>query len=199
MLYNEIGKKRKMKEPIGFQDLTEESKDRKQLIIDSYYYAEGDTESDTNDKYYFNLFYSNITYTCNYLIRVLPYSFIGIEYQGDGFDDSNRLFSSINSTFLNTLNQRADLRGLVPEMFYFPPLFYNINDLKFGKISNGKEIDNVIIHNWDENEKRKYKFLNDMREYLENEENLDLWIDLIFGINKEQNEKEKDIIMKIAI
>ena len=189
MLYNEIGKKRKMKEPIGFQDLTEESKDRKQLIIDSYYYAEGDTESDTNDKYYFNLFYSNITYTCNYLIRVFPYSFIGIEYQGDGFDDPNRLFSSINSTFLNTLNQRADLRELVPEMFYFPPLFYNINDLKFGKISNGKEIDNVIVHDCDENEKRKYKFLNDMREYLENEENLDLWIDLIFGINKEQNEK----------
>ena len=189
MLYNEIGKKRKMKEPIGFQDLTEESKDRKQLIIDSYYYAEGDTESDTNDKYYFNLFYSNITYTCNYLIRVFPYSFIGIEYQGDGFDDPNRLFSSINSTFLNTLNKLNDFQELIPEMFYFPPLFYNINDLKFGKISNGKEIDNVIVHDCDENEKRKYKFLNDMREYLENEENLDLWIDLIFGINKEQNEK----------
>ena len=189
MLYNEIEKTRKMKEPIGFQEITEESKDRKQLIIDSYCYAEGDTESDTNDKYYFNLFYSNITYTCNYLIRVLPYSFIGIEYQGDGFDDPNRLFSSINSTFLNTLNQRADLRELIPEMFYFPPLFYNINDLKFGKISNGKEIDKIIIHNWDENEKRKYKFLNDMKDYLEKEEDLHLWIDLIFGINKKQNEK----------
>ena len=191
MLYDEIKKKRKMNEPIGFQDLTEESRDRKQLIEDSYYYAnnEGDTESDTIDKYYFNLFYSNITYTCNYLIRVLPYSFIGIEYQGDGFDDPNRLFSSINSTFLNTLNQRADLRELIPEMFYFPPLFYNKNDLKFGKISNGKEIDDVIIHESDENKKRKYKFLNDMREYLENEENLHLWIDLIFGINKEHNER----------
>ena len=193
MLYNEIGYKRKMNEPIGFQDLTEESKDRKQLIQDSYYYAsyEGDTETDISEKYYFNLFYSNITYTCNYLIRVLPYSFIGIEYQGDGFDDPNRLFSSINSTFLNTLNQRADLRELIPEMFYFPPLFYNINDLKFGKISNGKEIDNVIIHNWNENEKRKYKFIYDMREYLEKEINLELWIDLIFGVNKEYNNKKE--------
>ena len=186
MLYYEIGFKRKMNEPIGFQELTEESKDRKQLIIDSYNYS---MNEDDNGLAFFNLFYSNITYTCNYLIRVLPYSFIGIEYQGDGFDDPNRLFFSIKSTFLNTLNQRADLRELIPEMFYFPPLFYNINDLNFGKISNGKEIDDVIIQELDENEKRKYKFLNDMRKYLENEENLDLWIDLIFGVNKEQNKK----------
>ena len=186
MLYNEIGMMRKMNEPIGFQDLTEESKDRKQLIIDSYNYA---TNEDNNDISFFNLFYSNITYTCNFLIRVLPYSFIGIEYQGDGFDDPNRLFFSIKSTFLNTLNQRADLRELIPEMFYFPPLFYNINDLKFGKISNGKEIDDVIIQEPNETKKRKYKFLNDMKKYLENEINIGLWIDLIFGVNKEYNEK----------
>jgi hypothetical protein len=184
MLYDEIKMKRVMCEPIGFQELAKEGKERKELIIDSYKYSNIDSE-DNNDIYYFNLFYSNITYTCNYLIRVLPYSFIAIELQGDGFDDPDRLFFSINSTFYNTLNQRADLRELIPEMFYFPPLFYNNNDLQLHQTSSKHEIDNVIIKDWDEKELRKYQFLKDMKEFLENEEKLNEWIDLIFGVNKE--------------
>ena len=194
MLYYEIGLKRAMDQHIGFQDLTEESKSRMQLIKDSYYYEncyESETE-DNNEKAYFNLYYSNITYTCNYLIRVFPYSFIAIEYQGDGFDDPNRLFYSINSTMHNTLNQRSDLRELIPEFFYFPQLFYNINELELKKLSNNKEIDNVNINKFDEKPKCKYIFLKNMRKYLEKDKDINLWIDLIFGINKDyyQN-KEK--------
>jgi hypothetical protein len=190
MLYDEIKMKRVMSEPIGFQELTEEGKERKELIIDSYKYSNMDSE-DNNDNYYFNLFYSNITYTCNYLIRVLPYSFIAIELQGNGFDDPDRLFFSINSTFYNTLNQRADLRELIPEMFYFPPLFYNINDLELHQTSSKHEIDNVIIKDWDEKELRKYQFIKDMKEFLEKEEKLDEWIDLIFGVNKEYRDRKQ--------
>ena len=189
MLYNEISmniqnKKRAMDQHIGFQELNKESIARKELIIESYKYEIMD-EGDNDEKSYFNLYYSNITYTCNFLIRVFPYSFIGIEYQGDGFDDPNRLFFSIKSTFLNTLNQRADLRELIPEMFYFPQLFYNINELELKKISTGNEIDDVIINDWNEDNLRKYIFLKDMKEYLENEKYLNCWIDLIFGINME--------------
>ena len=194
MLYKEINLKRDMSQPIGFQTITEGSRARRQLIIDSYSYEinNDDGETDISEISYFNLFYSNIAYTCNFLIRVFPYSFIGIEYQGDGFDDPNRLFFSIKSTFLNTLNQRADLRELIPEMFYFPPLFYNENEIQLKAISNGKEIDNVIIHEWDENKLRKYIFLKDMKDNLEKNNSLNLWIDLIFGINMEyRNNKEK--------
>jgi hypothetical protein len=128
--------------------------------------------------------YSNITFTCNYLIRVFPYSFIAIEYQGDGFDDPNRLFYSIKSTFYNTLNQRGDLRELIPEMFYFPPLFYNKNDIELKKLSNGDEIDLVQIEDFKEGGSRKYTFLRDMRKYL-NEAKINSWIDLIFGVKKD--------------
>ena len=194
MLYNQINdKKRDMGQPIGFQELTDESKKRKDLIMESYQYeinANINNEEDNNEISYFCLFFSNITYTCNYLIRVFPYSFIGIEYQGYGFDDPNRLFFSIKSTFNNTLKQRSDLRELIPEMFYFPPLFYNINELQLKKLSNNKEIDNVIIQNWEENKLRKYIFLKDMREDLEKEDKLNLWIDLIFGINMEYRDNE---------
>ena len=187
MLYNELGleSNRNMEQHIGFQELTEESKERKQLLQDSYFYAQTyDQGESKEDKYYFNIMYSNITFTCNYLIRVFPYSFIAIEYQGDGFDDPNRLFYSIKVTLTNTLNQRGDLRELIPEMFYFPPLFYNINDIELKKLSNGKGIDLVNIEDYNEGDLRKYIFLKDMRKYLE-EAKINSWIDLIFGIKKD--------------
>ena len=185
MLYNEIGKKRNLEQHIGFQEITKESKERKELIKESYLYAQNYCDDESNeDKYYFNIMYSNITFTCNYLIRVFPYSFIAIEYQGDGFDDPNRLFYSIKSTFINTLNQRGDLRELIPEMFYFPPLFYNKNDIELKKLYDGNEIDSVNIEDFNVGGYRKYTFLRDMRQYL-NEEKINSWVDLIFGVKKD--------------
>ena len=185
MLYNEIGKARNLEQHIGFQEITKESKDRKELIKESYIYAQNYCDDESNeDKYYFNIMYSNITFTCNYLIRVFPYSFIAIEYQGDGFDDPNRLFYSIKSTFYNTLSQRGDLRELIPEMFYFPPLFYNKNNIELKKLSSGNEIDSVNIEDFKEGGSRKYTFLRDMRKYL-NEAKINSWIDLIFGVKKD--------------
>ena len=200
MLYNELKDigPRDMNQPIGFQELSKESKERKQLIIDSYYCDDGETEEE-EQKFYFTLFPSNITYTCNYLIRVFPYSFISIEYQGDGFDDPNRLFYSIKNTFKNTLIQRSDLRELIPEIFYFPPLFYNENELQLNKISDGHEIDCVIIQDWNEDDLRKYIFIRDMKNSLEKEENINLWIDLMFNKKKELNEKKERYYNKNSI
>ena len=193
MIYNEIKLSRDMSKPIGLQELTENCKERKQAILDTYYYEQNDyNENDENGKkenYLFSLFFSNITYTCNYLIRVLPYSFIAIECQGDGFDDPNRLFFSIKSSFENNLSQKSDLRELIPEFFYFSPFFFNDNNLELHKLSNGKEIDEININDWNEKKLKKYNFLKNMRDNLENEEKLNLWIDLIFGFNKEYNEE----------
>ena len=183
MLYNKIGKTRNLEQHIGFQELTKDGIERKQLIIDSYN-AVKNIQEDNKELYYFNIMYSNGVYTCNYLIRVFPYSFIGIEYQGDGFDDPNRLFFSIKSTFYNTLDQRGDLRELIPEMFYFPPLFYSKNNIELNKILNGNEIDLVNIEDFKEGNSRKYTFLRDMRKYL-NEAKINSWIDLIFGVKKD--------------
>jgi len=202
MLYNELKEKegsRDMSEPIGFQELSKESIERKQLILDSYYYEDREEEEEDEPKFYFTIFPSNITYTCNYLIRVFPYSFISIEYQGDGFDDPNRLFFSINGTLRNTLSQRSDLRELIPEIFYFPPLFYNENELQFHKIADGHEIDCVSIQDWNEDPLRKYIFIRDIKNSLEKEENINLWIDLMFNKKRECNEKNERYYNKNSI
>ena len=190
MLYDEIGLKRTMNKPIGFQEL---NKERFNLIVEYYEYAKDFAEpEDKENIHFFNVFFSNITYVCNYLLRVFPYSYIAIEIQGEGFDNPNRLFSSIDTTMHNTLNERGDLRELIPEMFYFPPLFYNINNLQFNKLNNGIEVDNVYIKEGKPfNKLQVYEFLKRMRNNLEKEKNLNGWIDLIFGIYKEYNEKKE--------
>ena len=89
----------------------------------------------------------------------------------------------------STLSQRTDLRELIPEMFYFSSLFSNINDLNLGKLRNGEKLDNVYIKNKKENISAKFNFMKNMKNKLEMEPNLNQWIDLIFGVKKEFDEK----------
>ena len=201
MFYDAINKKRDMNKHIGFQSLDEQSKSRIELIIDSYKCAYEDyhDKNDSNNLVcLFNTHYSNPIYTSNYLIRVFPYSLSCIELQGDGFDNPNRLFYSIDYTMNNTLNQKSDLRELIPEIFYFYELFINRNNLQFNKIANKQEIDTVKINSEKENEKNDeiYKFITYMRNKLEKEEKLNEWIDLIFGINSEKDENRRNYYAK---
>ena len=193
MLYNEINinLKRIMDKPIGLQDIDAESKSRKQLIQDSYFNEKEYGDENNEDLCLFSVLPSNTIYVCNYLIRVYPYSFVAIEVQGQGFDVADRLFFAIKSTMENTLSQRSDLRELIPEFFYFPPLFENMNNIELNKLSDGSNIDNVYIRNKNENKIEIYKFLRNMRYNLEKEDNLNQWIDLMFGINKYFNEKNE--------
>ena len=80
------------------------------------------------------------------MLRLFPYSFIAIEQQGDGYDEPNKLFDSIEETFYNISSNENDLRELIPEFFYFPEIFLNINKINFNK-QNNKIINNVKIPN----------------------------------------------------
>ena len=220
MFYEHIGlKERDMNKHIGLLDINEESSQRKKLIMETY-----DTNIDENkfqqqaeEVFLFSTHYSNPVYTCNYLIRIFPYSFIGIEFQGEGFDDPNRLFYSIPKTMINTLSRKSDYREMIPELFYMPEIFENLNDLQFNTITTGENIDDVkffingnnnikdnkeldnniniinnINSNLDNSENiQKYKFLSEMREYLENEKKINQWIDLIFGVEQKENENHQ--------
>ena len=121
---------RNLNDHIGFQTVTEEAKKRKKLLKDTYDESLDEFDGDDKSKELVCLFsthYSNIVYTSNYLIRLFPFSLLSIELQGDGFDNPNRLFFSIQETFFNISTQKADLRELIPEFFYFPEMFINLN------------------------------------------------------------------------
>ena len=143
---------RNLKEHIGFQEITENSKIRKDLFLKVYKETVNEIKENTEnnsenniDLHCFNTHYSNSIYTSNFLLRLFPYSFSSIELQGNGFDDPNRLFYSIDETFNNIATQKSDLRELIPEFFYLPEMFMNLNSINFHRRSNGELVDDVIM------------------------------------------------------
>ncbi len=185
IFYNLIGIKRNMAEPIGFQN-DDKSKTKWKIFLDNYKL----NERDRDEGFLFDFHYSNPVFICNYLLRVIPYSFLSIEFQGNNFDEPGRLFFSVEYILNNTMTNKSDLREMIPEFYYMIELFYNKNNFSFGKLSNKRTIDNVLIKeddNFESELKRKEnfgRFLYSMRKYLEEEKEINKWIDLIFGINQ---------------
>ena len=214
--YNKIP--RILNRHIGFQDGTRGAKARLKLFNDSFKKNQEDDDlEDTNEiPNYFYTHYSNIVYTCNYLIRLFPFSFGAIELQGDGFDDPNRLFFSIQSTFYNISIQKSDIRELIPEFFYLPEMFMNINNIKFGKVAEERTIDDVIMPkelqgkiNSDINKNNNIIILSDNDDNINKleqififvernknnlealKDNINSWINIIFGTKQRYNNKRE--------
>ena len=53
--------------------------------------------------------------------------------QGNKMDDPDRLFISINKMVKENTTLEGDLREFIPEMYYFPDLFMNKNEINFGE------------------------------------------------------------------
>ena len=152
--------------------------------------------------YLFGSHFSNAMYISHYMGRIFPYSLTMIEIQGSGFDCSERLFICLDKTFASATMEKCDVRELIPEFYFLPELFLNINKLNFGKINidnylgaityynelnekNGKQnkiiIDDVLLPGWCKD--NPYIYIIKSRELLENNNicNINPWIDLIFG------------------
>ena len=184
ILTDEKIKERDLGQHLGMQEINDKSKERKSLIEESFQNGL-DANYDAKEIHLFNTHYSNIVYTCNFMIRVFPYVLPAIELQGEGFDNPNRLFYSVKKAMENTLTQKSDLRELIPEIYYFPDLFMNKNEFKFGLLLNGNNIDNIDINEEKEDKYKKYEFLAQLKNYLEFDKlKLNSWINLIFGKNQ---------------
>ena len=205
-------KERDFNEHIGFQRITKEAEFRAALFESVYKEKSNEIEriSTLETPFYFSTHYSNNVYTSNYLIRLFPYCFYAIELQGDGFDNPNRLFSSIENTFNNMLKQKSDLRELIPEFYYLPEMFMNINGFNFQANSDNLQVNNVLIskelidnflrpNNQKEKEKKLnysnkeiiyFYFISIMKNQLESlRDKLINWIRIIFGAQQRYNKK----------
>jgi len=194
---------RNLSNHIGFQTGTESSINRKKSYISlNKLKLEDKVECSINKNVcYFSTHYSNGLYTSNFLIRINPYSFIAIEFQGDGFDTPNRLFHSIENSFYTISYFSTDIRELIPEFYYLPEMMINLNQLNLGTRSNGKKVDNVNMPS-EFNELNKgenyeiFKFIEFMKNSLEkNFMNLYSWIKLIFGDGQMYNNNKKNELL----
>ena len=180
---------RDMSLPMGMLEINEESIKRKEEF-DLNYETLLEMEDENNKPYVFGSNYSNPFYVCNFLMRLFPFTHISIEIQGKGFDKPDRLFLSVKNAFYNSCTQKGDVRELIPEFFYLPEMFRNINKLNMGTLDEGEQVGDVLTP-CDNN---PYDFIMTMRSCLENNKmstKIQKWIDLIFGSKSRGKDAEK--------
>ena len=108
---------------------------------------------DENGIHFFNTHYSTPIYISLYMSRIFPYTFSALRLQGDKFDDPNRQFISIPEAYSNIMSSSTDLREIIPEFYYLPEIFMNVNKIDFGKVisNNINEINTNENNNNDNN------------------------------------------------
>ena len=181
--------------PMGMLESGPESIKRKKQFMETYdtlRNEEGETEGEIDIKmkpYIYGSNYSNPSFVCNFLARLFPFTHISIELQGYDFDKPERMFLSVANSFLNSTSQKTDVRELIPEFFYLPEMFININGLNLGFLQNGQEVNDVETPC----NNNPYDFIMVMRSVLESDfmsYNISSWIDLIFGSKAKGKEAE---------
>ena len=134
--------------------------------------------------FHYGTHYSSAMIVTSYLIRLQPFVQSYLLLQGGSFDHPDRLFYSVEKAWASaSRDNMTDVRELIPEFFYLPDFFANINGYDFGtRQGNGGTIDTVSLPPWANGDPRIFIAKN--REALESEyvsQHLHQWIDLIFG------------------
>ena len=174
--------------PMGMLELNEEGEKRKELFMETYDTLKNESDGEIKP-YIYGSNYSNPMYVCNFLMRLFPFTHISIELQGHKFDNPERMFLSVTNSFYNSITQKTDVRELIPEFFYLPEMFLNINGLNLGKLENGTVVNDVLTPC----SNNPYDFIITMKTVLESEKlskNIQNWIDLIFGYKARGKEAE---------
>jgi len=148
--------------------------------------------------YFYGSHYSNPTYVSHFLIRLFPFAYIGIEIQGKSFDTPERMFTSMNKTFESTSTLNDDVRELIPEFYMLSELFLNRNNINLAQNKLDAENNLIIINDvklplWSNN--NPINFVVKLRSYLESNytnNNINKWIDLIFGVTQRGGKAEEN-------
>ena len=131
-----------------------------------------------------NNHYSTSAYIYFYLMRINPFSNNMIKFQSCDFDIPDRQFITIKGT-LELCEKYNNNREIIPEIFDFPEIYYNLNYNDFGKLKDNTRIHNLSSEPYANNGieycyKLKYKIDSD----LEINQNINKWFDFIFGVNQ---------------
>jgi hypothetical protein len=178
--------------PMGMLEIDAKSIERKERYLEEFKESNFDI---TEKQRHYGTHYSNPLTIAHYLTRVFPLTQMHIELQGGGFDNPNRLFFSIESSFSCATSLQGDVRELIPEFYYLPEMFFNLNNLDMGKrvdmSQNFTQVENVEVPNWAN--KNPYLFVSMMKELLERDEvsyKINEWADLIFGSKQRGKDAE---------
>ena len=111
--------------------------------------------------FHYGTHYSCASYVLNYLIRLEPFSRLGLSIQGGHFDIADRLFHDIGASWISASQQNLqDVRELIPEFFYLPEFLENKNLFDFGTTQSGKTVHNVTLPPWSKGDPRRFIRIN---------------------------------------
>jgi Beige/BEACH domain. len=81
----------------------------------------------------------------HYLIRLEPFTTQSKNLQGGCFDVPDRLFMSMKKSYKSTQSYFGDSKELIPEFFYLPEMFKNLNNEDFKLRQNKDVVDDVTL------------------------------------------------------
>jgi hypothetical protein len=90
-----------------------------------------------SDPYHFASLYSNSGIVLHYLVRLLPYTRMFLDYQDNNFDCADRTFHDVKTSYwLSSFESTSDFKELIPEFYYLHEFLLNKQGFNFGKRQN---------------------------------------------------------------
>ncbi|BFU25712.1 Beige/BEACH domain containing protein [Entamoeba histolytica HM-1:IMSS-B] len=123
--------------------------------------------------------YSTPAYVVFFLVRLVPEFMLHL--QSGVFDKPDRIFSSIDECWKGVLSHTSDVKELVPEFYSNVNFLNNKEHVYFGFRTTQDLIDDVKLPNWASSPQQFSQIMKDALESDYVSENLNKWIDLIFG------------------
>ena len=138
-------------------------------------------------KSHFNSHYSTLPIIYYFLVRISPFTEEHVTFQGGEFDKIERMFFGFEN-YLNMVDYIRDTRELIPDVYYMPEMYFNMNYNFFG-YSNNKKIyfNNMLISSQKDinnNFLNLFELLYFNHEQLNSalvKEKISDWINIIFG------------------
>ena len=150
--------------------------------------------------FHYGTHYSSPGIIYHYLVRLPPFTQGMIELQSGHFDFADRTFYSISDSYRNCTTEQSDVRELIPEFYTLPEMFLNLNKYDFGSMQNSKRVHNVELPLWAVD--NPYFYVSRLRRGLESSfanQNLQSWIDLVFGFKQKGIEAKKSLNVFIHV
>jgi lysosomal-trafficking regulator len=87
--------------------------------------------------YHFSSLYSNSGVVLHYLVRLLPYTRMFLEYQDRNFDCADRTFHDVKTSYwLSSFESTSDFKEIIPEFYYLHEFLLNKQGFNFGSRQN---------------------------------------------------------------
>ncbi|CAM2112910.1 unnamed protein product [Caretta caretta] len=150
-------------------------------------------EDDQVPKFHYGTHYSTASFALTWLLRIEPFTTFFLHVQGGKFDHADRTFSSISRAWRNSQRDTSDIKELIPEFYYLPEMFVNLNNYNLGVMDDGTVVSDVELPPW---AKTPEEFVRINRLALESEFvscQLHQWIDLIFGYKQQGPEAVRSL------